>query len=66
MRNGNCGSLLQFFECLNVIKIVESLNPVTAIAIQVDVALEVNFKESAEVTQVKPALSTCKNLFRII
>lgn len=45
MRNGNCGSLLQFFECLNIIQIVESLSPVTAVTIQIDVALDVNFKE---------------------
>jgi len=56
IRNGNCRSLLQFVECPNILTIIESLSPVTAITIQIDVALEVHCKESAEVTKVKQAL----------
>lgn len=63
---GTVVHLLQFFECLNIIEIVENLNPVTTVAVQTDVALELNFKESAEVAQLKPALSTWKKLFWII
>lgn len=59
---GTVVHLLHFFECLNIIEIVENLNPVTTVAVQIDVALELNFKESAEVAQLKAALSTWKKV----